>query len=102
MRPGSLSPLLLLCSLAGALHAQIIPFESGGLNYKAQTRGGMTIMFAQLHTHIRDYAILQVAISNGSPIAWAVKPEDFRFERDDGVSMQALAAKTVVTTLLEK
>lgn len=102
MRPRSLSLLLLLCSLVGALHAQIIPFESGGLKYKALTRGGMTIMFAQLHTHIRDYAILQVAISNGTPVAWAVKPEDFRFERDDGVSMQALPAKTVVTTLLEK
>jgi hypothetical protein len=102
MRPRSLSLLLLLCSLAGALPAQIIPFESGGLKYKALTRGGMTIMFAQLHTHIRDYAILQVAISNGTPVAWAVKPEDFRFERDDGVWMQALAAKTVVTTLLEK
>jgi len=90
----------ILC--APAARAQIIEFESGGLKYKTLTRGGVTVMFAPLSTHIRDYAILQVAVSNGSPVSWSVRPEDFRFERTDGQGMQALPAGKVVGTLLEK
>lgn len=85
-----------------AAHAQIIDFDSGGLKYKAMTRAGVTIMFSALPTHIRDYAILQVAISNGSPVSWTVKPEDFGFQRADSQGLQALPARTVVTTLAEK
>lgn len=84
------------------LPAQIIEFESGGLKYKTLTRNGVTIMFAPLSTHVRDYAILQVSVSNGSPISWAIRPEDFRFERADGSVVQALPARTVVDTLMEK
>ena len=54
-----------------AVRAQIIEFESGGLKYKTLTHNGVTIMFASLPTHVREYAILQVAISNGSPVSWA-------------------------------
>ncbi len=96
---GLLSVLLLLMMAAG--HAQIIEFESGGLKYKTLTHNGVTVMFAPLPTHVRDYAILQVAISNGSPISWAVRPEDFRFERVDGQSTQAVPARTVVDALME-
>jgi hypothetical protein len=85
-----------------ASRTQVIPFESGGLKYKALTRGGMTIMFAQLPTRVRDYSILQVSISNGSPVSWSVKPEDFRFERETGGVIQALPANTVVGSLLNK
>jgi hypothetical protein len=88
--------------IAPGLHAQIIEFESAGLKYKTMTHNGVTIMFAALPTHVRDYAILQVAISNGSPVSWAIKPEDFKFERPDGQVMPALAARTVVDTLMEK
>jgi hypothetical protein len=98
-----LSSLLLPATIfTAALHAQIIPFESGGLSYKAMTRGGVTVMFASLPLRVRDYAVLEVAISNGSPIAWAVKPEDFVFESDSGGSMEALPPVTVVRTLLAK
>ncbi len=91
----------LLCALLPAVvFSQIIPFESNGLKYKALTRGGVTIMFARLPTQVRDFAILQVAISNGSPVSWAVRPEDFRFEGDDGRVVQALPARTVVDELL--
>ncbi len=93
--------LVLILSIA-VLHAQIIEFESGGLKYKTMTRNGVTVMFATLPRHVRDYAILQVAISNGSPVSWAIKPEDFRFEKPDGQVIRALPAKTVVDTLLEK
>jgi hypothetical protein len=94
--------LLRAIGLAGALQAQIIEFESGGLKYKTQTRNGVTIMYAMLHLHVRDYAVLQVAISNGSPISWAIKPEDFTFEAPDGQTTPAQAARTVVDTFMEK
>jgi hypothetical protein len=93
---------LTLIALAAAARGQIIEFESGGLKYKALTHNGVTIMFAPLSTHVRDYAILQVAISNGSPITWSIRPEDFKFERADGQVTQALPARTVVDTLMEK
>lgn len=95
----------LLSSLAwaaGSALAQIIEFESGGLKYKTMTRNGVTIMFATLPRHIRDYAILQVAVSNGSPVSWSIRPEDFRFERADGTSVQGLPARVVVGTMLDK
>src|ERR1700722_20871676 len=89
--------------MAAAAPAQgIIDFESAGLKYKAMTRGGVTVMFSVLPTRIRDYAILQMAVSNGSPISWTVKPEDCSFEKLDGQMIQALPAKTVVGTLVQK
>jgi hypothetical protein len=85
-----------------AAHAQIIEFESSGLKYKALTHNGVTVMFAPMTTRIHDYAILQVAVSNGSPVSWAIRPEDFRFERADGSMVQASAARSVVETLMDK
>jgi hypothetical protein len=87
-------------SIAGA-RAQVLEFESGGLKYKALTRGGVTVMFAPLPTKVLGYTILQVAISNGSPVSWSFKPEDFRFEQDGGQRIQAVSAGTVVKQLLE-
>jgi hypothetical protein len=94
--------MFLAAVLTGSLSAQIIEFESGGLKYKTLTHNGLTVMFAPLPLHVRNYAVLQVAISNGSPISWSVKPEDFRFEREDGTSVQASAARSVVDTMLAK
>ena len=74
--------------------AQVIDFESGGLHYKTLTKNGVTIMFAHLPTHIRDYAIMQVAVSNGSQIPWTIKPTDFRFERTDGPALNGALAGT--------
>ena len=87
---------------AAGVRAQIIEFESGGLKYQALTHNGFTIMFSPLAMRIRDYAILQVAISNGTPISWSIRPEDFRFERADGTTVQALPARTVVNKLIDK
>jgi len=99
---GSRTSLLLAAVLfTGAVHAQIIEFESGGLKYRTLTRGGVTIMWAHLPMHIRDYAVLQVAISNGSPVSWQVKPQDFRFEKPEGGTMAALPAGTVVQQLMD-
>lgn len=82
--------------------SQVIDFETGGLRYKTLSKGGFTVMFAPLPTTIRNYAVLQVAVANGSGIAWPVKPEDFRFERADGTSIQAVAAGRVISELLDK
>jgi hypothetical protein len=98
-----LRALVVAAILSVTARAQaIIDFESAGLKYKAMTRGGVTVMFSLLPAHIRDYAIVQVAISNGSSISWTVKPEDCGFEKPDGQTIQALPAKTVVNTMIEK
>jgi hypothetical protein len=82
--------------------AQIIEFESGGLKYQALTHNSVTVMFSPLPLHIKGYAVIQVAISNGAPVSWSVRPEDFRFEKAGGGAIQALAARTVVDSLFEK
>jgi len=98
MRLGLLATMVsCLCATA-----QIIDFESGGLHYKTLTKGGVTVMFAGLPKHVHDYSILQVAISNGSPVAWVVKPEDFSYQMQDGAVLPAVPALSVVTTLLGK
>jgi hypothetical protein len=93
--------LFLVVFPAAKARAQVLEFESGGLKYKALTRGGVTIMFAPLPTRVLGYTILQVAISNGSPISWSFKPEDFRFEQEGGQRIQAVSAGTVVKQLLD-
>ncbi len=81
--------------------AQVIEFESNGLNYQTLTKGGVTIMYAMLPTHIKDYSIIQIAVSNGSPISWILKPEDFAFERSGGEVVPGSTAKSVVTRLMQ-
>ena len=94
--------ILGLVGLCVPLWAQIIEFESGGLKYQTLTKNGLTIMVASLPSHVRDYSILQVAISNGSPIPWTVKPEDFSYWRPDGQPIHATPARAVVNELMAK
>jgi hypothetical protein len=84
------------------LSAQIIPFESNGLQYQTLTKGGVTVMFANLPAHLKEYSIIQVSISNGSPISWTVKPEDFTYRQQDGTVWQGATALSVVNNLLAK
>ncbi len=91
----------LLCAAAG-LSAQSIEFEAGGLHYQTLTRSGVTIMFAELPVQIREYAVLQIAVSNGSPSSRTVKGEEFRFVRPDGTVLRATPAPYVVEEFLEK
>jgi hypothetical protein len=90
--------------LAGAvlLQAQVIDFESNGLHFKTLTKGGMTVMFAYLPPHVQEYFIVQVSISNGSPISWVVQPEDFTYRKQDGTEMHATPAVAVVNSLIAK
>ncbi|HYP14810.1 MAG TPA: hypothetical protein VEQ63_12855 [Bryobacteraceae bacterium] len=92
----------LLLAFSGPVSAQIIDFESNGLRYQALTRQGLTIMIGELPSHIRDYSVLQVAISNGSTKTYTLKPEDFIFTRSDGTATPALPARFVVRSLLQK
>ena len=94
---------LAVCLSAGSIApAQVIEFESGGLKYQTLTKNGLTIMVASLPSHVREFSILQVAISNGSAISWVVKPEDFTFHRQDGEVIQATPARTVVNSMIAK
>jgi hypothetical protein len=103
MRLRSLVWLAVCASLqAVGLQAQIIDFESNGLRYKTLTKAGVTVMFAYLPAHLKEYSIVQVSISNGSAVAWMVKPEDFSYRRQDGGSVQASPALTVVNSLLAR
>ena len=79
-----------------------LEFESGGLKYQALTRGGVTVMFASLPTRVLGYAILQVAVSNGSVDGWDVRPENLHFERALGGRIQALAARAVVVDVMDR
>jgi len=97
----SVAAFSLLC-LATLAAAQVIEYESNGLRYQAQTKGGLTVLFAELPSRVRDYAILQVAVTNGSPIPWMVKPEDFSFRRADGQTIAPSSAKQVVDDMLER
>ena len=102
---GSRRSLTIVCGLLLAglcARAQIIEFESGGLRYQTLTKGGVTVMFAVLPNHVRDYSILQVAVANGSPIAWMIKPEDFHFRRDDGAAVEPKTADDVISDLIQK
>jgi hypothetical protein len=92
---------VLLCALIPG-QAQVIEFESGGLKYKTLTRNGLTIMFAHIPTTVREYSIVQVAVSNGAKVPWTVKTQDFRFEKADGVPLSPVAPRVVVDEMIEK
>jgi len=80
---------------------QVIEFESGGLRYLTLTRNGVTVMFAPMANPIRDYSMIQVAISNGSQKTWNFKPQDFRFLRSDGGTVPGLEARAVVSDFMQ-
>jgi hypothetical protein len=94
---------LVLCSLAApGLRGQAIDFESNGLHYQTLTRAGVTIMFAELPLQVREYAVIQVAVSNGSPSSRTIKAEEFKLVRPDGTVIAATAPDAVVGEFLEK
>ncbi len=82
--------------------AQVIEFESNGLKYQTLTKGGITVMFANLPSNLKGYTVIQVAVSNGSKYICTVDPEDFVFHRDDGSHEKGLPARQVVKRMLDK
>lgn len=79
-----------------------VEFESRGMEYQALTKEGITVMFAPLPPHIKDFNIIQITVTNGSLVSWTVKPGDFSFRRQDGTVLQPISADDVVESLLEK
>ncbi len=77
-------------------------FQSHGMEYEALTKNGITVMFAPLPPHIKEYNIVQVTVTNGSLVSWTVKPSDFSFIRQNGVAMNSSSADEVVSSLLER
>ena len=95
------------CGLAFALmslaaRAQVIEFESNGLRYQTLTKSGVTVMFALLPARLREYSIIQVSVSNGSPAPYIIRPEDFTFVRDAAPAVRASDANLVVQMLTER
>jgi hypothetical protein len=82
--------------------AQVIEFESHGLKYQTLTRNGVTVMFATLPSHLREYTILQVTVSNGSAAPYVIRPEDFYYVRNTGENVEARPANTVVAMMMQK
>lgn len=82
--------------------AQVIEFESNGLKYQTLTRSGVTVMFAQLPSHLHEYATIQVAVSNGSKAPYIIRPEDFSYVRSGGEVIRATSARTVIEMLFQK
>jgi hypothetical protein len=83
-------------------YPQVIDFESNGLHYQALTKGGVTVTFAKLPPHVAGYNVMQVTVTNGSPVSWVIKPEDFAFWRQDASSVRAAPADDVIETLLAR
>jgi hypothetical protein len=94
-----LAPFAMLTAVCAP--AQVIEFESGGLKYQTLTRRGVTIMYAHLPTHVRQWAIIQLAASNGSPAECAILPDNLEFRRKDGTVLRADSANSVVKSLID-
>ena len=75
-------------------------FESHGLEYDALTKNGITVMFAQLPSRLKEFNIVQITVTNGSPLSWTVRASDFNFVRSDGVVAESVSPDYVVETLL--
>jgi hypothetical protein len=89
------------CALLTAA-AQVIEFDHNGLKYQTLTHSGVTVMFAHLQAHIKEYSIVQVSVSNGSPGPYTIRPEDFTFDRGDHGLVHASPARAVISMLMQK
>lgn len=77
-------------------------FQSHGMEYETLTKNGITVMFAALPPHVKEYNIVQVTVTNGSLVSWTVKPSDFSFIRQNGTVLSASSADDVVSSLLSR
>lgn len=84
---------------AAAGHAQVIEFYSNGLKYQTLTKSGITVMYAEMPLQIRGYAVLQVAVINGSTAPRTVQPVWFSFELPDGRTVQAAPEQQLIGEL---
>jgi hypothetical protein len=97
-----LGALMLSLSAIFAAPAQVIEYERDGIKHQTLTHNGVTVMFAIGKAHVKDYAMIQVSVSNGSDLFSNIKPEDFNYERADRQMIRAANADDVVKQLLER
>jgi hypothetical protein len=83
------------CALFAASD-QVIQFYSNGLAYQALTHEGLTLMYARMPLAVREFAVVQIALNNGSGESWKVQPSDFYFESDDGRVLRGVPENAVV------
>ena len=103
MRGGLAGQVVALLVAAGtALTAQVIQFESNGMAYQVQTRRGLTLMWAPMSLKTGRYAVMHVAVSNGSGESWQVHASDFAFEYSDGTFVRAASAQEVIGDFFRK
>jgi hypothetical protein len=102
MERRTLACMVSVSIFTGLATGQVIEFESHGLKYQTLTHNGVTVMYAPLPLHVREYVVLQAAISNGSEGPYTIRPEDFTFVRAGGERIQGAPAKSVTMELIEK
>ena len=90
MRPVSARCAAFFLGVCLSAPGQVIEFESKGLKYQTLTKRGVTVMYAHLAAHMHEFSILQVAVSNGSPGPYTIRPEDFTFVRQDGEEIHGM------------
>ena len=66
MLPRAALAVLVFAAILVPASAQVIEFEHNGLKYQTLTHSGVTVMYAHLAAHVREYSIIQVSVSNGS------------------------------------
>jgi len=93
---------LLLAAVPATAPAQVIEFEQNGLKYQTLTHSGVTVMFAHLQAHVKEFSIVQVSVSNGGHGPYTIRPEEFFFERQEHATVRATPARTVIDMLMQK
>lgn len=100
--------LLLACLVCGGFSVlfadadQVIQFHSNGLSYQALTHDGLTLMYARIPLAVREFAVVQIALSNGSSEVRPVRPSDFYFEAADGRVLRGVPENAVVYNLFRR
>lgn len=56
-------------------------------------------MYAPLQLTVRDFAVLQIAFSNGSSYSWSIQSTDFLYESEGGHRIRAVPEDTVIYDL---
>ncbi len=86
----------LLATALISVYAQVIQFESNGMDYQVQTRNGLTLMCAPMPLTTSRYALMHVAVSNGSGQTRQINAADFAFEYSDGTVVRAVSEQQVI------
>ena len=93
---------IVLAAALAMVRGQVIEFEQNGLKYQTLTHSGVTVMFAHLPAHVKEFSIIQVSVSNGSGGPYTIRPEDFSFDRGEHGVLHAWPARSVITLLAQK